>query len=79
MQIESGKLVGKTESVPLGKSVLTYLGIPYAEPPVDELRFSAPKRVKPWTGVRQATDFKAVCPQPADFPIPNVRVGEGKA
>ena len=78
MQIESGKIVGKIEGLPLGKSVLTYLGIPFAEPPVNELRFAAPNQAKPWTGIRQATDYKAACPQP-DFPIPNVRVGEGKA
>nr|XP_058954999.1 uncharacterized protein LOC131782294 [Pocillopora verrucosa] len=75
VQIESGKIVGKIESLPLGKSVLTYLGIPFAEPPVNELRFAAPNQAKPWTGIRQATDYKAACPQP-DFPIPNVRVGE---
>ena len=47
VQTDSGAVVGKVESLPHGKSVYEYLGIPYAEPPVGELRFVAPKRVKP--------------------------------
>src|SRR6185295_15591435 len=29
-----------------------FFGIPYAEPPVGELRFRAPVKNSPWTGVR---------------------------
>ncbi|MBG6054321.1 para-nitrobenzyl esterase [Salinibacterium sp. CAN_S4] len=38
-------------------------GIPYAAPPVGELRFRAPAPVRPWEGVLDATDFGAVAPQ----------------
>lgn len=31
-----------------------FLGIPYAEPPVDSLRWRAPQPVKPWQGMRDA-------------------------
>lgn len=41
-----------------------FLGIPYAEPPVGELRWRAPVPERPWTGIRNATSFGASCPQP---------------
>lgn len=62
---ESGAVIGKIEALPNGKSVYEYLGIPYAEPPVGGLRFAAPKPIKPWTGIKQATEFGATCGQPA--------------
>lgn len=37
--------------------VKIYRGIPYALPPVGELRWKAPQPVKPWTGVRMAKAF----------------------
>ena len=69
VHIESGAVVGKIETLPRGKSVHEYLGIPYAEPPVGELRFTAPKPVKPWSGTKHATEFGALCMQrPLPFP-----------
>jgi para-nitrobenzyl esterase len=41
-----------------------FLGIPYAEPPVGELRWHEPLPVKPWSGIRDATAFGAPCAQP---------------
>lgn len=38
-----------------------FLGIPFAAPPVGELRWRAPQPVKPWSGVRSATDFGPSC------------------
>ena len=35
--------------------VWQYLGIPYAQPPVGDLRWRAPQPAKPWSGVREAT------------------------
>ncbi|WP_329045190.1 carboxylesterase family protein [Amycolatopsis sp. NBC_01488] len=44
--------------------VRTFLGVPYAEPPVGELRFRAPRPAPPWSGVRDATRWAARAPQP---------------
>ena len=35
-------------------SVTSFKGVPFAAPPVGELRWKAPAPVKPWTGVRKA-------------------------
>ena len=40
-----------------------YKGIPYAKPPVGELRWKAPVEVEKWEGVYEATDYKSKCPQ----------------
>jgi len=45
----------------------TWLGIPYAAPPVGDLRWRAPQAVVPWTGVRQATSFSKACRQTATW------------
>lgn len=44
--------------------VRVFRGIPYAEPPVDELRWRAPKPKEKWDGVLDATDYGPNCPQP---------------
>jgi para-nitrobenzyl esterase len=41
-----------------------FLGIPYAEPPVGDLRWREPVPVKPWQGVRDAVRYGAPCAQP---------------
>jgi para-nitrobenzyl esterase len=40
-----------------------WLGIPYAEPPVGQLRWKPPQTLEPWTGVREATAWGNQAPQ----------------
>jgi para-nitrobenzyl esterase len=40
-----------------------FRGVPYARPPVGELRWQAPQPVEPWAGVRDATSFGPIAPQ----------------
>ncbi|MAN66938.1 carboxylesterase family protein [uncultured Hyphomonas sp.] len=42
-----------------------FRGIPYAQPPVGELRWRAPQPLPRWSGIRDATQFGAACVQPA--------------
>jgi para-nitrobenzyl esterase len=41
-----------------------FLGIPYAQPPVGDLRWHEPLPAKPWSGVRDTATFGAPCAQP---------------
>ncbi|QJD96821.1 carboxylesterase family protein [Mucilaginibacter robiniae] len=41
----------------LTSNIVAYKGIPYAQPPVGQLRWTAPKLATPWTGVRACTQF----------------------
>ncbi len=54
----SGRVAGTAEG-----AILSWKGIPFAAPPVKELRWRAPQEPASWTGVRQATRFGASCPQ----------------
>lgn len=51
-----------------------FLGIPYAAPPVGDLRWRAPRPVEPWSGVRDATRPSPSCPQTG---IPGTTVTAG--
>ena len=44
---------------------LQFRGIPFAAPPVGELRWKPPQPHAAWDGVRDATEFGPICPQVA--------------
>jgi len=49
---------GALQGVPSGDPRITvFKGVPYAKPPVGELRFRAPQPPEPWEGVRKADTF----------------------
>lgn len=43
--------------------IVTYRGIPYAQPPVGPLRWQPPRPALPWQGTRDAARFGPACPQ----------------
>ncbi|XP_006863700.1 PREDICTED: cocaine esterase [Chrysochloris asiatica] len=43
--------------------VHTFLGIPFAKPPLGPLRFAPPQPPEPWSGVRNATSYPVMCLQ----------------
>ncbi len=59
VRTRSGLVEGTLEA----GGVRAYRGIPYAAPPVGELRWRAPQPVAAWTGTRKATEFGARCLQ----------------
>lgn len=55
--------------VQLSKTIDTFLGIPYGEPPIDEGRFRKPQPKKEWTEPWNATFDRPMCWQvPVDVP-----------
>src|SRR5215469_11903667 len=44
-----------------------FLGIPYAAPPLGNLRWAPPKTHAPWDGPLDATQFRNHCPQGASI------------
>src|ERR1700756_6036637 len=58
--------LGTVEGKDDGK-VKTFLGIPYAAPPVGNLRWKAPAPAAKWKGTREATSFGSRCMQGAVF------------
>jgi para-nitrobenzyl esterase len=62
LKIDTGTIEGKSD----GK-VRAFLGIPYAAPPVGDLRWKAPAPAAAWTGVRKATEFGSRCMQGSVF------------
>jgi para-nitrobenzyl esterase len=58
--VENGKLQGTANE---DRSVRMFKGIPFAAPPVGELRWRAPQPAANWNGVRQADKFGSACLQ----------------
>ncbi|XP_035679867.1 carboxylesterase 5A-like [Branchiostoma floridae] len=66
---ETGKLRGTvTFATDLhDRPVYTFLGVPYATPPENELRFQAPLPAQPWTDERDAAQYGPHCAQDIDL------------
>lgn len=60
---ETGALQGAMDD-----GVMSFKGIPFAAPPVGDLRWRPPQPAAAWTGVRQATQYGADCMQ---LPFPS--------
>ena len=63
VKIDSGRVRGV-----ISGDVGIFKGIPYAEPPVGNLRWRPPQPVQPWNGIRAAEQFGHDCMQ---LPFPN--------
>ena len=72
---DSGPIVtvkgGQIRGATLERGGAVFKGIPYAQPPVGDLRWREPMPVKGWAGVRQATEFGPACPQNTVATMPN--------
>ena len=57
----SGTVIGD-----VGKEIRIYRGIPYAAPPVGDLRWKPPQPAESWTGIRECTIYGNASPQNTD-------------
>lgn len=62
-EISQARVTGGTVSGVAEGGISIFKGIPFAAPPVGELRWKAPAPVKSWTGVRKADAFANACMQ----------------
>src|SRR5450755_2827206 len=60
VKIKSGLVSGVTAG---DSSISVFKGIPYAAPPVGDLRWRAPRPAAAWQSVRHADQFSASCVQ----------------
>ncbi|XP_070550993.1 cocaine esterase-like [Ptychodera flava] len=68
VEVSTGKLVGKSVEFSHGdanvnRTLHVFMGIPYAEPPVGDLRFRPPQPKAPWLGIYNATEVGFACIQ----------------
>jgi para-nitrobenzyl esterase len=62
VQLDSGPITGASEEL-ADQEIWSFKGIPYAAPPVGDLRWRAPQPVASWTDPLACTSFGPSCPQ----------------
>ncbi|TVZ05182.1 carboxylesterase/lipase family protein [Trebonia kvetii] len=62
---------GKVRGAEIADGVLSWRGIPYAAPPVGELRLRPPSPPQAWSGIRDALAYGDRAPQPEPLPEPD--------
>jgi para-nitrobenzyl esterase len=60
LQVDGGQIA---DVAPEPSGIRVFKGIPYAAPPVGELRWRAPQPVQAWDGIRTATEWGPRCVQ----------------
>src|ERR1700761_7650794 len=60
VRVEGGEISGTADS---SGAIHIFKGIPFAAPPVGDLRWREPQPVKAWQGVKDAAGFSASCMQ----------------
>ena len=61
VRLDTGQILGGPS--PLGEDVRVYRGVPFASPPVGDLRWRPPQPAESWDGVRDATVAAPACIQ----------------
>ncbi|XP_068620372.1 juvenile hormone esterase-like [Battus philenor] len=64
VETKNGKVAGiEVNSIIPNEKYYSFLGIPYAQPPIGELRLKAPKPHQGWKDILEAKKEKNACPQ----------------
>ncbi|XP_052741316.1 venom carboxylesterase-6 [Bicyclus anynana] len=63
VRVANGILQGKWRESTKGRKFASFLGVPYAQPPIGENRFKEPQALKPWPGVWDASRLLSPCLQ----------------
>lgn len=62
VQVTGGAIVGADDG-----TLRTYFGVPFAAPPVGNLRWRAPQPVVPWQGAKVTREYSPACSQTATW------------
>ena len=65
----NGDISGTTLTSKHGRSILAFRSIPYAVPPINDLRYSKPIPISPWKGVLEVNELSPPCLQPSQYPF----------
>src|SRR5262245_30461197 len=60
VKVESGSISGAAGATP---DVIVFKGVPFAAPPLGDLRWREPKPAPKWEGVRAADKYSPICTQ----------------
>ena len=66
VKVEGGLVQGTAEG-----GLAVFRGIPFAAPPIGDLRWRTPQPVVPWSGVRKADTYAPACVQSMGAPPPS--------
>ncbi|XP_066142507.1 venom carboxylesterase-6-like isoform X2 [Euwallacea fornicatus] len=61
IKVKNGPLRGTINHLKDGQSYYSFLGIPYAQPPIGKLRFKDPLPYQKWKGILNATQYGPKC------------------
>lgn len=70
VETTKGKIRGVTLKSATNKDVDVWYGIPFAQPPVGNLRFRHPRPIEKWTGIKETTKPPNSCVQIYDSMFP---------
>lgn len=59
-----GQIKGVKRHSVYNDQYFAFEGVPFAKPPLQELRFKAPQPLEPWSDIKDCTNVRAKCIQP---------------
>lgn len=75
VKINDGEILGRYITSQSGRTISAFIGIPFADKPIGNLRFKSPQKPIPWNGTLLTQDEPSKCPQIDTFSGPGIFEG----